>query len=419
MVTTDMTRRLAAVVVVSALSLAACDSSSVVFNPPDDSPPPNEPPGEPPILEVEHVFTGLAFDQPLLMLQPPGDDSRWFVVEKGGLIHTFPNDPDAGLDDLETFADLRGAVNASFTESGLLGMAFHPDFAENGQVFLSYTRPGTIGLLESVISRFTIDDGGRLDPLSEDIVLTLPQPNTNHNGGNIVFGPDGLLYIGLGDGGGAGDPGENGQDPTTLLGSILRLDVDGGTPYAIPADNPFAGNSECIDGAGQLECPEIFAWGFRNPWRFSFDAETGELWVGDVGQSRWEEIDRVELSGNYGWDEREGAHCFEPQTGCSIENLDPVTEYSHDLGSSVTGGYVYRGSEIPDLVGFYLFGDFGSGRIWVVPSDAEPVVEPEETVDTPLSISSFAQDNAGELYVIDFGNGTLHRIVEGEAVTTD
>ncbi len=416
MVGTDTTRRPAAAILVAALAVAACDGSSVALNPPDEPQPPDQPPNEPPTISVAQAFSGLAFKEPVLMLQPPGDDSRWFVVEKGGLIHTFPNDPGVTLDDVETFADLRNAVNASFSESGLLGMAFHPDFADNGQVFLSYTASGTSTPLESVVSRFTVDGGGRLDLLSEEPVLTLPQPNANHNGGNIVFGPDGLLYIGLGDGGGANDPGENGQDPTTLLGAILRLDVDGGTPYAIPADNPFANNSQCTDGKGQLECPEIFAWGFRNPWRFSFDAATGELWAGDVGQNQWEEIDRVELSGNYGWDEREGAHCFEPPTGCSLDNLDPITEYSHALGISVTGGYVYRGSAIPNLVGFYVFGDFGSGRIWAVPSDSEPVVEPEELSDTPLSISSFAQDNAGELYVVDFGNGTLHRIVEGEAV---
>jgi glucose/arabinose dehydrogenase len=361
------------------------------------------------MLAVEQVFTQLAFDEPLLMLKAPGDDTRWFVVEKGGVVRVFPDDPAATLADVEVFADLRGIVDASFNESGLLGMAFHPDFESNEQVFLSYTAPGTP--LVSVVSRFTLDLDGSLDLSSEELVLTVPQPFANHNGGNIAFGPDGFLYIALGDGGGAGDPGEHGQDTTTLLGSILRIDVDGAAPYGIPPDNPFAGNTECVDGEGQLDCPEIFAWGFRNPWRFSFDADTGDLWVGDVGQETWEEIDRVEASGNYGWDEREGAHCFEPPAGCSLDNLDPITEYDHALGISVTGGYVYRGSAIPDLVGFYVFGDFGSGRIFAVHSNSEPVTVPEELVDTPVAISSFAEDEAGELYVLDFRNGTIHRVV--------
>lgn len=388
-------------------ALAGCDNGVSIFNPPTDPDP--EPPAEPPPIAVEQVFTGLAFNQPLLMLQAPGDDSRWFVVEKSGQVLSFPNDPDVTLDDVTVFADLRGFVDSTFPESGLLGMAFHPDFQANGEVFLSYTAIGAP--LVSVVSRFFVDLDGVFDPGSEDPVLTVPQLFGNHNGGNIVFGPDGLLYIGLGDGGGGGDPEENGQDTTTLLGSILRIDVDGGSPYAIPPDNPFAGNTECVDGFGTLDCPEIFAWGFRNPWRFTFDRETGALWAGDVGQNRFEEIDRVLLSGNYGWDEREGAHCFEPQTGCSLDNVDPITEYSHDLGISVTGGYVYRGSGIPDLVGFYLFGDFGSGRIWAVAADSEQGTEPDELLVTPISISSFAESNTGELFVLDFGNGTMHQIV--------
>lgn len=387
--------------------LAGCDGSATTFNPPTDPGP--EPPAEPPPIAVEQVFTQLAFVQPVLMLQAPGDDTRWFVLEKQGFVGVFPNDPDVALEDVVRFADITDRVDSSFGESGLLGMAFHPDFANNGQVFLSYTQPGAP--LVSIVSRFTLDDAGILDAASEEIILQIPQPFGNHNGGNIVFGPDGLLYIGFGDGGGAGDPNENGQDTTTLLGSILRIDVDGGDPYVIPADNPFAGNTECFQGSGTLDCPEIFAWGFRNPWRFSFDTETDELWVGDVGQNAFEEIDRVRISENFGWDEREGAHCFEPQTGCSTDNVDPITEYSHELGISVTGGYVYRGTAIPDLAGFYVFGDFGSGRIWAVASDSGQGVEPEELLQTALGISSFAQSNAGELFALDFNNGTIHQIV--------
>lgn len=288
-------------------------------------------------------------------------------------------------------------------------MAFHPDFENSGEVYLSYTRSTPI---ESVVSCFTVDSAsGELDTDSEELVLSIPQPNTNHNGGNIAFGPDGLLYIGFGDGGGAGDPDENGQDTTNVLGTIVRIDVGGAGNYVIPADNPFAGNSECMNGSGTMACPEIFAYGFRNPWRFSFDRDTGELWAGDVGQAAWEEIDRVEISMNYGWDEREGAHCFEPPSGCDTNNVDPITEYDHSLGSSVTGGYVYRGDDFPDLQGFYLFGDFGSGRIWSVPFDSPVGTEPDLLVDTALGISSFAESNDGELFVLDFGGGTIHRVI--------
>jgi glucose/arabinose dehydrogenase len=400
----------------SALALAACDGTGAVFNPPDDpgpTPPDDpEPPAEPPPIAVQRVFPQLAFDQPLLMLQAPGDDTHWFVVEREGAVRSFPNDAGATLNDVETFIDLTTIVNSAPGEAGLLGMAFHPDFATNREVFLSYVNAG----LQSVISRFAVDSvTGNLDPGSEEILLTVQQPFGNHNGGNIVFGPDGFLYVGFGDGGGAGDPDENAQDTSNILGSIVRIDVDGTAPYAIPANNPFSGNTECRQGfssASNINCPEIFAWGFRNPWRFSFDRETGELWLGDVGQGAWEEVDRVELSGNYGWDEREGAHCFEPQEGCSTENFDPITEYANaGDDSSITGGYVYRGSAFPDLVGFYVFGDFGSGRIRAVAADSAQGVEPDLLVDTGLSIASFAEGNDGELYAIDISAGTLHQIV--------
>jgi glucose/arabinose dehydrogenase len=394
--------------VYSLLGLAACDGGSASFNPL----PPEEPlpPDEPPAIAVEPAFPQLAFEQPLAMMQSPDDPTSWFVVEKAGAVWVFPDDPDATLNDVVLFADISDRVDSAPSEAGLLGMAFDPDFGTNGEVYLSYTR--SIAGLESVISRFVVDPAtGAVDVSSEEILLTVPQFAGNHNGGNIAFGPDGFLYLGFGDGGGSGDPQDNGQDTTNLLATISRIDVGSATPYAIPADNPFAGNTECSQGTGTAGCPEIFAWGFRNPWRFSFDRETGELWVGDVGQNSWEEIDRVLVSENYGWSQREGAHCFDPPTGCSTDNVDPITEYSHDLGSSVTGGYVYRGSEIPDLEGFYVFGDFGSGRIWSVASDSEQGVEPDELVDTSLSIASFAESNDGELYVIDIGAGTIHRIV--------
>lgn len=308
------------------------------------------------------------------------------------------------------FVDISGNVESGPNEAGLLGMAFHPDFAMNGEVFLSYTRGGP---LTSVVSRFTLDAmSGNLDAATEEIIIMMPQAANNHNGGNIAFGPDGFLYIGFGDGGGAGDPNERAQDTTYLFGSMLRLDVDTASPYAIPADNPFSSNTNCVGGNGTMPCPEIYAWGFRNPWRFSFDRSTGDLWVGDVGQNQWEEIDRVDAGMNYGWDEREGAHCYEPASGCSTNNVDPITEYNHSVGASVTGGYVYRGTALPDLQGYYLFGDFGSGRIWGVPADSVQGVAPEELDDTTLSISSFAQGEDGELYALDYGTGGIYQIVD-------
>lgn len=396
---------------IAMFTLSACDGGSASFNPPDDPPPDDPPPvDEPPAIAVEPAFLQLAFEQPLAMMQSPDDSTSWFVVEKAGVVWRFPDDADASLDDVVLFADITDRVDSSPTEAGLLGMAFHPDFSTNREVYLSYTR--SFGGLESVISRFILDPAtGALDESSEEILLTVPQFDNNHNGGSIVFGPDGFLYLGLGDGGGSGDPRENGQDTTNLLATISRIDVDSATPYAIPPDNPFAGNTECFQGSGTADCPEIFAWGFRNPWRFSFDRETGELWVGDVGENSWEEIDRVRVSENFGWSQREGAHCFDPPTGCSTDNVDPIAEYSHDLGSSVTGGYVYRGGEIPDLEGFYLFGDFGSGRIWVVAADSNQGAEPDELADTNLNIASFAESNEGEIYVIDITMGTIHRIV--------
>jgi glucose/arabinose dehydrogenase len=346
------------------------------------------------------------------MMQAPSDISRWFVVEKSGVVIVFNNDPTVSSSSM--FIDISGRVNSVPDEAGLLGMAFHPDFAANGQVYLSYTRTGSP--LVSVISRFVIDPAtGNLDETSEFEILTVPQEFSNHNGGNIVFGQDGFLYIGFGDGGSGGDPNERAQDTSHILGSIVRLDVDVAPPtrYAIPATNPFSSNTKCVDGVGVMPCPEIYAWGFRNPWRFSFDSQTGELWVGDVGQNNWEEIDRVELGMNYGWDEREGAHCFEPPSGCSTNNIDPITEYGHVGGNiSVTGGFVYRGAAIPNLQGFYVFGDFGSGRIWGVPATSVQGTTPEELDNTTLSISSFAEGADGELYALNYGAGEIYQIVD-------
>jgi glucose/arabinose dehydrogenase len=387
--------------------LAACGGGS--SNDLGGSNPPPPPPADPEI-ELEQAFAALPpFDQPLLMLQAPGDATRWYVVERRGVIRSFEND--ASVSTRGTVIDLTGVVESGPQEAGLLGMAFHPGFAQNGDAFLSFTRPGLV----SYVSRFHSDDGGlTLDPGSEEVVLTVVQPFNNHNGGNIAFGPDGYLYIGFGDGGSGNDPDDHAQNTSDLLGDMLRIDVDGGSPFAIPPDNPFAGNPACSQGFGLVDCPEIFAWGLRNPWRWSFDADTGELWAGDVGQDEWEEIDVIELGGNYGWRVREGAHCNIPANCSATGLIDPVVEYDHTLGVSVTGGYVYRGQEMADFAGVYFYADFGSGRIWGLFDDGSGGREARELADTDLSIATFAQDLNGELYVLDFGGGTIFRIVQAD-----
>jgi glucose/arabinose dehydrogenase len=357
-------------------------------------------------IALERVFPALAFERPVALVQAPGATRRWFVVEQAGLIRVFESPPDVSSAD--TFIDISTRVEDSCNECGLFGIAFAPDFASSGHAYLSYTSstPG----LTSHVARFTSTDGGQtLDPDSEQIVLTLPQPFPNHNGGHIVFGPDdGFLYVGFGDGGSGNDPGNRAQNTTNLFGTIIRIDV-ASLPYAIPADNPFEGNMRCQSGSGPEACPEIFAWGLRNPWRFSFDRSTGELWAGDVGQNAWEEVDLVVNSGNYGWSIREGAHCTNlagrPCTTAGL--IDPVAEYGRDLGRSVTGGYVYRGTQVQPLIGSYVFGDYVSGRIFRL---APGGTEPEELLHTDVLISSFAEDADGEIYVVDH-SGPLYRIV--------
>jgi glucose/arabinose dehydrogenase len=353
-------------------------------------------------ISLAEAFPGLIFDQPLALVQPPGDD-RWYLAEKGGRIFTFTGTQSPPA----LFADLRDHVDSGPMEAGLLGIAFHPRYQENRQAFLSYTAPGTGGAaLLSRISRFSVTAEGSLDLPSEEVLLELPQPFGNHNGGQILFGPDGFLYIGFGDGGSGGDPRGNGQNPQTLLGAILRIDVDGVAPYAIPPDNPF------VQGGG---APEIFAWGLRNPWRFSFDRQTGILWAADVGQNAWEEVNIVTKGGNYGWNFREGAHCFQPPVGCPTEGLiDPATEYPNAGGDcSVTGGYVYRGKRVPSLQGTYLFADFCSGKIWGLPlaADGRPAGPHRLLHECPLRISSFAEGDDGGGYLLEFSAGALPRIV--------
>ena len=365
-------------------------------------------------IDVQRVFPNLTFSNPLAMLQAPGDDSRWFVVQKGGAVRVFQNTPNVATS--SPFISV--TVNAN-SEGGLLGMAFHPDWATNRQAFLSFTE-GTP--MVSTVARFVSNDGGlTLSAGTRTNIIRVPQPAglDNHKGGQIAFSPNRFLFFGLGDGGGGGDPENTAQDTTDLLGSMLRLDVDGGTPYAVPSDNPFASGAMCDGRAHTVsmnDCREIYAWGLRNPWRWSFDSATGDLWVGDVGQNALEEIDRVQRGGNYGWDCREGTSTFgSPAPSCSTASglIAPVHEYGRSLGFSVTGGYVYRGSALPALVGSYLFADYGSGRIWrLVPSGAGFAAE--QLFDfANNAIASFGQGNDGELYVVDISGGGLYKIVSG------
>lgn len=360
-------------------------------------------------VELVDAFPSLPdLSRPVALVQAPGDTSRWYVVEQGGTVRVFDNDPDAT--GFTTVIDLSAGVQCC-GEAGLLGIAFDPDFTSNGHVYLSYTAPGLV----STVSRFTSNDGGAtLDPGSEQVILRVNQDFTNHNGGNIAFGPDGYLYIGLGDGGGGGDPNSRAQNTTNLLGAMLRIDVHGGPPYGIPPNNPFAANPLCpADHSSASQCPEIYAWGLRNPWRWSFDRDTDALWVGDVGQNMWEEIDIVERNGNYGWDCREGAHAFgSPAPSCSTASglIDPVFEYDHGDGVSVTGGYVYRGAAMPALEGRYVFADFASRFIWSLEPDGAGGYTREQIEQSSQGVASFAEDAAGELYVVGWSSGNDGRI---------
>lgn len=318
---------------------------------------------------------------------------RLYVVLQGGQVHRFENRADvAGT---ELFLDLGSRVRSG-GEEGLLGLAFHPDFAENGWLYVYYTAGK--GPRRSVIARYkTSGDTGIVDPGSEKVLLEIPQPYANHNGGMLAFGPDRMLYVAVGDGGGAGDPKNHAQDPRSLLGKILRLNPDG----TVPADNPYA---DAVGARG-----EIWALGLRNPWRFSFDRDSGALWAGDVGQNEHEEVNLIVRSGNYGWRLYEGNTPFRnPRRRPATDFVSPVTTYSHELGCSITGGYVYRGKRLPAFVGHYFYSDFCSGRLWALElrDSFPPAVREVGTVPSP---SSFGEDATGELYITSF-DGRIYRL---------
>jgi glucose/arabinose dehydrogenase len=304
------------------------------------------------------------------------------------------------------FLDISSLVNSSANERGLLSVAFHPDYKSNGLFYIYYT--GSNG--EVTIARYKVSSNPDVaDPNSAKILLTVTHDRSNHNGGQLAFGPDGYLYAGLGDGGGGGDPDHNGQNPKTLLGKLLRLDVNSGDPYSIPTDNPFATN-----GRGR---PEVWAYGFRNPWRFSFDSATGDLYIADVGQNAYEEVDvqKAKTAGglNYGWNAMEGLHCYSPSSGCDQSGLIlPVAEYSHSDGCSITGGYVYRGKQFPHLVGTYFYSDYCSGNIWGMQLGNANSWNTAELMSGVGSISSFGQDEAGEIYIADLSKGVIYHLVE-------
>jgi glucose/arabinose dehydrogenase len=336
-------------------------------------------------------------------LQAVDDNSgRLFVVEQAGTIRILQ----AGTLLARPFLDIRSRVNFA-GEMGLLGLALHPGFAQSQRFYVNYVRLLSTGQIQSVIAEYRVSaaDANQADPASERILLTVNQPFTNHKGGQLAFGPDGFLYIGLGDGGGEGDPSGNAQNLQTVLGKMLRIDVDrstGALPYGIPADNPFVG------GAG---LPEIWAYGLRNPFRFSFDGPTGRMFAGDAGQDLFEEVDLLQRGGNFGWNIMEGLHCFKPAIGCNMSGLVlPIAEYTHAEGAAVIGGFVYRGSAIPALVGSYVFGDFGSGTIWRLTQDASGAWQRVTLFTGGPNIGSFGRDAAGELYVMDYGAGAILKV---------
>ena len=354
------------------------------------------------VLAFENLPPG-SISYPMGMGDPADGSNRLFVYERYGKIKFFDNDP--GASKVQSFLNIGGKL---FTggEGGLLGLAFHPDYANNGHFFVNYTVQEA-GDIYTLVSRFTADqaDPNKANPNSEIQFLKISQPFSNHNGGEIAFGHDGYLYVGMGDGGAGGDPFGHGQNTTTLLGAMLRIDVDlpmPGKNYGIPPDNPFASD----DGP---EADEIWAWGLRNPWRFSFDQVTGQLWTGDVGQKAWEEIDIVEGGKNYGWNTMEGLVCYPPpNTVCDESGFTPpILHYATAGKGSVTGGYVYRGTQVPSLYGTYIFADYEHKTLWLYPTDQSPPVGP--AMQAPTRIAGFGQDASGEVYVMGLLNGAIYR----------
>ena len=370
-----------------------------------------EPPDRSGDLAVRLVpaFPALRFDRPVALAHAGDGSGRLFVAEKCGVIRVFRNDPTVAA--ATVFLDLSATTDEGHVEEGLLGLAFDPAFRRNGHLYVHRTRHAP---RRGVVSRFTVEPGrpDQADPASECVILEQPQPYANHNGGCLAFGPDGMLYVGFGDGGDAGDPGNRAQDLSTCLGKILRIDVRDatpGAPYRVPAHNPFVGRGNAR--------PEIWALGLRNPWRFAFDRVTGDCWAGDVGQGAREEIDRIVGGGNYGWRAFEGELPYDADLAASPAAramLPPIVTYGRRHGVSVTGGSVYRGTREPALAGRYLYGDYGSGYVWALDYDrvAGRVRRNDFVCDSTIPIASFGEDEAGEVYVVGF-DGRIYRVATG------
>lgn len=350
------------------------------------------------------------------LIQPPEDSSVWYAVGRDGALDRFGYDMET--DSLERYLNLPVTTGR---EGGFLAAVFHPNWPVTKEIFVSYTI--TASSFESRLSRLTISDDSSLPATYEEQnLLTVVQPQSNHNGGDLAIGPDGFLYWGIGDGGGSNDPNNFSQNDTRLLGKILRVDaIDVSFPspgYNIPPTNPNAGANRCGPASNDNNCPETYASGFRNPWRMSFDGD--DFWVADVGQNDWEEVDLVTLGGNFGWRCREGANDFNT-SGCPSSGLiDPVHEYTHSNGNgSITGGFVYRGTQIPYLQGKYLFADYLSGRIWSLTETQPGSYTASELIDTSLGIASFSQDNAGEVYVLGISTGRIYKLEDSGGVVDD
>ncbi len=398
-------RRIALLCLLCLLTLSACRGGEALPAVPDNAPmnQPEQKTGEEPVLESVPASGGIAlqplvtiigkFDKPVGLVHRSDKPELVYVVEQPGRIRSVNTaDPEQAP---SLVLDLTDRVHHDGNEQGLLGFAYHPK--RPTEAYVNYTTA-----THTIIARYESDRErpDLLDPRTEQVLLAIEQPYSNHNGGQLAFGPDGYLYIATGDGGSGGDPHNNSQNLHSLLGKILRIDVDArqdGNAYGIPEDNPFIGQGS----------PEIYAYGLRNPWRFSFDSATGKLWAADVGQLRFEEINIVERGENYGWRIQEGAACYNPAEGCDTEGLaQPIYTYGRDLGVSITGGYVYRGRELPHLVGWYIYADFGTGTIWALKEEGG-TVHNTTLLQSGMNISSFGTDAAGELYICTFDGGIM------------
>ena len=364
-----------------------------------------------PTVHMKKAFPHLKFKMPVWLEPSPDNSGRLFVVEQKGRIRVFKNSP--SVKKAPVFLDIHKKVRTSDGEEGLLAMAFHPAYATNGYFYVYYIASNPH---REVLSRFKVSttDPNKADPKSEKVLLEVPKVYGNHNGCTLLFGPDGYLYFGLGDGGAGGDPHNNAQNLGSLFGKIMRIDVDhedAGLAYAIPKDNPFVGSP----GARG----EVWAYGIRNPWRMSFDRLTGELWVGDVGQDMWEEIDIVKKGGNYGWSIREGKHEYNVTRSSKDTLIEPILDYPHKptaldksaaYGPCLTGGYVYRGKKLKGMEGAYLYAEYVLGWVRALRVDKGQVTADETLIEQPENISSFGEDAAGELYLLGYSNGRIYRL---------